>query len=56
LPTNPAPRRPRRSARRATDARRPAQIPTHTFPLDRIADAHDAVDAGATGKVLVEIP
>lgn len=30
-------------------------LPQHRFPLDRIADAHDAVEAGAVGKVLVDI-
>lgn len=30
--------------------------PLHRFPLERIADAHDAVEAGAVGKVLVDIP
>jgi NADPH2:quinone reductase len=31
-------------------------LPLHRFPLERIADAHDAVEAGAVGKVLVDIP
>jgi NADPH2:quinone reductase len=31
-------------------------LPLHRFPLDRTADAHDAVQAGAVGKVLVDIP
>jgi NADPH:quinone reductase len=31
-------------------------LPTHRFPLERIADAHEAVRAGAIGKVLVDIP
>jgi len=30
-------------------------LPLHRFPLDRIADAHDAVEAGAVGKVLVDV-
>lgn len=29
--------------------------PVHRFPLERLADAHEAVEAGVTGKVLVEI-
>jgi NADPH2:quinone reductase len=31
-------------------------LPQHRFPLERIADAQDAVRDGAVGKVLVEIP
>ncbi|MBY6366637.1 NADPH:quinone reductase [Rhodococcoides corynebacterioides] len=30
-------------------------LPLHRFPLDRTADAHAAVENGATGKVLVDI-
>jgi NADPH2:quinone reductase len=30
-------------------------IPTHHFPLDRTAQAHAAVEAGAIGKVLIDI-
>lgn len=30
-------------------------LPTHVFSLDQIAEAHDAVQAGAVGKVLVRI-
>ncbi|MHB1468235.1 MAG: NADPH:quinone reductase [Solirubrobacteraceae bacterium] len=30
-----------------------SELPLHTFPLDRIAEAQDAVEAGAVGKVLV---
>jgi NADPH2:quinone reductase len=29
-------------------------LPLHRFPLERTADAHDAVQAGALGKVLIE--
>ena len=32
-----------------------AGLPLHRFPLERTADAHDAVEAGAVGKVLIEI-
>jgi NADPH:quinone reductase len=32
------------------------ELPSHRFPLDQIADAHDAVENGAVGKVFVEIP
>jgi NADPH2:quinone reductase len=32
------------------------ELPAHRFPLDQIADAHDAVENGAVGKVFVEIP
>ena len=28
----------------------------HRFPLERIADAHDAVAAGLTGRALVDLP
>jgi NADPH2:quinone reductase len=31
-------------------------LPLHRFPLERIADAHDAVEAGAVGKVVVDMP
>ena len=30
-------------------------LPVHRFPLERLADAHDAVEAGAVGKVLVDV-
>ena len=30
-------------------------LPVHRFPLERIADAHDAVEAGAVGKVLIDV-
>jgi hypothetical protein len=30
-------------------------LPFHRFPLERTADAHDAVERGAVGKVLVDI-
>jgi NADPH2:quinone reductase len=30
-------------------------LPLHRFPLDRAAEAHDAVQAGAVGKVLIDI-
>jgi NADPH:quinone reductase len=32
------------------------ELPAHRFPLERIADAHDAVENGVVGKVFVEIP
>jgi len=31
-------------------------LPLHRFPLERIADAHDAVEQGAVGKVVVDVP
>ncbi len=31
-------------------------LPDQRLPLERIADAHDAVEAGAVGRVLVELP
>jgi len=30
-------------------------LPLHRFPLEQTAAAHDAVEAGVTGKVLIEI-
>ena len=33
-----------------------SELPEHRFALDQIADAHDAVQGDAVGKVLVEIP
>lgn len=32
------------------------ELPVHRFPLERIAEAHEAVESGAVGKVLVDIP
>ena len=32
-----------------------SELPIHRFPLDDIAAAHDAVQSGATGKVLVDL-
>jgi NADPH:quinone reductase len=32
-----------------------AGLPVHRFPLERTADAHDAVEAGVVGKVLVDV-
>jgi NADPH2:quinone reductase len=31
-------------------------LPVHRFPLERTADAHDAVEGGAVGKVVIEVP
>jgi NADPH2:quinone reductase len=31
-------------------------LPLHRFPLERIADAHAAVESAAVGKVLVDLP
>ncbi len=31
-------------------------LPLHRFPLERAAEAHDAVAAGAVGKVVIDIP
>jgi NADPH2:quinone reductase len=38
----------------AADALTP--LPVHRFPLERIADAHEAVAGGAIGKVVVDLP
>jgi NADPH:quinone reductase len=32
-----------------------AGLPLHRFPLDRTADAHASVEAGAVGKVLIDV-
>jgi NADPH:quinone reductase len=31
-------------------------LPLHRFPLERTADAHDAVEGGAVGKVVIDVP
>ena len=31
-------------------------LPLHRFALERVADAHDAVEGGAVGKVLIDVP
>jgi NADPH2:quinone reductase len=33
-----------------------AGLPLHRFPLDRAAEAHAAVESGAVGKVLIDVP
>ena len=33
-----------------------AGLPLHRFPLARTADAHQAVQDGAVGKVLIDVP
>ena len=40
----------------ATAAGALSELPVHRFPLDEIAAAHEAVESGAVGKVLVDIP
>jgi NADPH2:quinone reductase len=40
---------------RALEAGALSEPPLHRFSLDRTADAHDAVEQGAIGKVLIEI-
>lgn len=42
--------------REALDAGDLPALPVTRFPLARIADAHDAVQAGTLGKVLVDLP
>lgn len=32
-----------------------AGLPLHRFPLERTADAHDAVESGVVGKVLIDV-
>ena len=47
-------------ARAAADGALPvgeeAGLPLHRFPLARTGDAHDAVESGAVGKVLIDVP
>jgi NADPH2:quinone reductase len=31
-------------------------LPLHRFGLEQVADAHEAVEQGVTGKVLVDVP
>jgi NADPH2:quinone reductase len=31
-------------------------LPLHRFPLERAAEAHDAVEGGAVGKVVIDLP
>jgi NADPH:quinone reductase-like Zn-dependent oxidoreductase len=31
-------------------------LPLHRFPLERTAEAHDAVEGGAVGKVVIDVP
>lgn len=40
----------------ALDAGALSTPPLHRFPLEQVAEAHAAVEGGAVGKVLVEIP
>jgi NADPH2:quinone reductase len=30
-------------------------LPLHRFPLERTGDAHDAVQSGAVGKVVIDV-
>jgi len=30
-------------------------LPLHRFPLDRTGEAHEAVERGAIGKILVDV-
>ena len=43
------------SVLRALEVGEHVGLPLHRFPLERTADAHDAVEHGAVGKVLVDI-
>jgi NADPH:quinone reductase len=42
-------------ADRALEVGKHVGLPLHRFPLERTADAHDAVEHGAVGKVLIDI-
>jgi NADPH2:quinone reductase len=44
------------AAARALPVGDAAGLPLTRFPLDRTADAHDAVERGTTGKVLIDVP
>ena len=33
-----------------------SELPVTRFPLERTADAHEAVERGTIGKVLIELP
>ena len=39
----------------ALRSRRGAGLPVHHYPLERPAEAHDAVEDGAVGKVLIDV-
>ncbi len=39
----------------ALDVGEAAGLPLTRFPLERTADAHDAVEAGTVGKVLIDV-
>ena len=39
----------------AFDVGEKAGLPLHHFPLERTGDAHDAVQQGAVGKVLITV-
>ena len=39
----------------AMRGRRGAGLPLHRFPLERTGDAHDAVENGAVGKVVIDL-
>ncbi len=41
---------------RAAAAGALTELPVTRFPLEQVASAHDAVESGAVGKVLVELP
>ena len=41
---------------RAVAAGARTTLPIHRFSLEQIADAHDAVEGGAVGKVVIELP
>jgi NADPH2:quinone reductase len=45
-----------RDVGRALAAGALTELPLHRFPLEDIAAAHEAVEAGVTGKVVLEIP
>jgi NADPH2:quinone reductase len=33
-----------------------SELPVHRFPLDDIAAAHEAAEAGVVGKVVIDVP
>lgn len=45
-----------RRHRRGPPRGRAEPLPDHRFPLGQIATANEAIDAGTTGKILVQLP
>ena len=54
-PSRPPPRTSRGHSTTALPVGEAAGLPLTRFPLERTAEAHDAVEAGAVGKVLIDV-